>query len=57
MRDGVTEGAEITAKLAKAEKLFQKSKVFERWGNTLDESEAAKLGTIGTVRYLLQDDE
>lgn len=57
VRDGVTEGAEISAKLAKAEKLFQKSKVFERWGNSLEDSEAARLGTIGTVRYLLQDNE
>lgn len=57
VRDGVTEGAQITAKLQKMEKAFQRSKQFKRWSEALTESESARLASLGPVAYLLQDQE
>ena len=57
VRDGVTEGAEISAKLAKAEKSFERSKIFNRWSNALSDSDKARLASVGTINYILQDAE
>ena len=57
VRDGVTEGAEITGKLKKSEKAFEKSKVFNRWSKTLSTDDRAKLASLGTITYLLKDEE
>jgi len=57
VRDGVTEGAEITGKLKKSEKAFEKSKVFNRWSKVLFDDDRAKLASLGTIAYLLKDQE
>jgi hypothetical protein len=57
VRDGFTDGAEITKKLNLAEKQFQKSKAFDRWAKTLAEDERAKLLSVGAATYLLRDED
>jgi hypothetical protein len=57
VRDGVTEGAVITDKLKKAEKAFERSRTFKRWSEALSTSDKAKLASVGTIGYLLKDDE
>lgn len=53
VRDGVTEGAQVTNKLRAAEKQLAKSKQFKRWADTLNESESARLASLGVAAYLL----
>lgn len=57
VRDGVTEGAEISNKLKKSENAFEKSKLFNRWSKALSEDDRAKLASVGTITYLLKDQE
>jgi len=57
VRDGVTEGAQVTEKLRKAEAAFQKSKTYDRWANTLATDDRLKLLSVGTLNYLLQEEE
>jgi hypothetical protein len=57
VRDGVSEGAEVSAKLQKAEKAFERSRAFDKWAKALSEDDRAKLASLGTVNYLLQDRE
>lgn len=57
VRDGITEGAAISDKLKKSEKAFERSKVFNRWAKALSEDDRAKLASVGTVTYLLKDQE
>lgn len=57
VRDGVTEGAKISDKLKKSEKAFEKSRVFDRWSKALSEDDRAKLISLGTITYLLKDQE
>jgi len=57
VKDGVIDGAEASDRLRKAEAQFAKSKQYKRWAKALDESERAKLGSVGVSAYLLQDEE
>jgi len=56
-KDGFTEGAEITANLALASRSFEKSRVFKKWADTLEQSEKTRLARIGVLPFLLGDDE
>ena len=55
VREGVTEGNQISSKLLNAEKAFQRNKLFTRWANSLPEIEKAELQRAGTISYLLQN--
>ena len=55
--EGVQEGGTVSARLKKAEKAFEKSKTFEQWSKALSDDDRAKLGSFGTINYLLQDTE
>ena len=57
VRDGVIEGKKVSRKLAKAEKNFQKSETYKRWANTLNESDTAKLASVGLINYLFEEQE
>lgn len=57
VKEGVTEGNQISEKLIKAEKLMKKNKKYKKWAKTLDESQAAKLASVGLVSYLLAPPE
>lgn len=58
VKDGVSEGLDITRKTLALEKALEKSAKYKRWARTLDESSAAQLASMGFVNYLLtQEDE
>lgn len=52
VKEGVVAGGQKSAKLRKAEKVFEKSKKFLKWADALG-SEKAALMSLGTVEFLL----
>ena len=56
VKEGVVDGTQKSASLAKQEAALAKSKAFNDWAKTLNESDAAKLASLGLVGYLLSDE-
>ena len=57
VKHGVADGAVLTEKLKRSEAAFEKSKIYKRWENSLVDSERAKLISVGTITYLLSEEE
>ena len=57
VRDGVHEGAALSAKTKKIEDVTKRSDRYKKWADTLDGNQKADLASLGLVNYLMQADE
>lgn len=57
VRDGVHEGAALSAKTKKIEDVTKRSERYKKWADTLDGNQKADLASLGLVNYLMQADE
>ena len=57
VRSGVVKGGAITRKLKKAEDAIEQSAKYQKWADTLNESDKAKLASVGLISYLFDEQE
>lgn len=55
VKDGVNQGNLLSADTIKLQKLIEKSDKYKRWAFTLNNSEKARLASLGVVNYLIPE--